>query len=156
MNAASKLISEKVSATCLFCAGSFVVRVNPFIMPKANSSGSQYLILLRHPADGPGPTPEQLQAIMQRFGEWMAGLEAKNAVLGTNGLQHAGKILRGPLGETVVTDGPYIEAKEVMGGYVLVTAPSLDAAVAMAKKCPGLDYRMTVEVRPVQQRPGRD
>ncbi len=117
---------------------------------------SQYLIILRQPGTGPGPSPEKLQKIMARFGRWMDALHAKGAVLGTNGLQHAGKVLRGPAGSTVVTDGPYIEAKEVVGGYVLVQARSLAAAVAMAKKCPGLDYRMTIEVRPVQARPGRD
>ncbi len=119
------------------------------------SSTHQYLIILRQPGTGPGPTPEELQKIMIRFGAWMDGLRAKDAVVGTNGLQPSGKIIRGSLAEPVVTDGPYIEAKEVVGGYVLVKARSLQAAVAMAKRCPGLDYRMTIEVRPVQQRPGK-
>lgn len=115
----------------------------------------QYLIILRQPGPGPGPAPKDLQKIMARFGEWMDGLHAKDAVVGTNGLQPAGKTIRGSLAETVITDGPYVEAKEVVGGYVLVKARSLTAAVAMAKRCPGLDYGMTIEVRPVQQRPGR-
>jgi len=119
------------------------------------SETSQYLILLRQPGTVPGPTPAELQKIMTRFGVWMDGLRAKDAVVGTNGLQHAGKIIRGSLAEPVITDGPYVEAKEVVGGYVLVQARSLAAAVAMAKRCPGLDYRMTIEVRPVQSRPGR-
>ena len=119
------------------------------------SSSNQYLIILRQPGTGPGPTPEELQKIMVRFGTCMDGLHAKKAVVGTNGLQHAGKVIRGPLAEAVITDGPYVEAKEVVGGYVLVRARNLPAAVAMAKRCPGLDYRMTVEVRPVQSRPGR-
>ena len=116
------------------------------------STSSQYLIILRQPGGGPGPTPEELQKIMVRFGAWMDSLHAKDAVVGTNGLQHTGKIIRGPRAEPVITDGPYSEAKEVVGGYVLVKASSLRAAVAMAKRCPGLDYRMTIEVRPVQSR----
>jgi hypothetical protein len=118
------------------------------------SSPNQYLILLRHPGTGPGPTPEELKKIMARFGEWMEGLYAKDAVVGTNGLQHSGKIIRGSLAEAVVTDGPYLEATEIVGGYVLVKARSLKAAVAMAKRCPGLDYGMTIEVRPVQPQSG--
>lgn len=119
------------------------------------TSSDQYLIILRQPGGGPGPTPEDLQKIMARFGEWMEGLYARNAVVGTNRLSPAGKVIRGSLGEAVITDGPYIEAKEVVGGYVLVKARSLKVAVGMAKRCPGLDYGMMIEVRPVQQRPGR-
>jgi hypothetical protein len=119
------------------------------------NSSNHYLFILRQPGPGPGPTPEELQKIMIRFGSWMDGLHAKDAVVGTNGLQHVGKVIRGSLAEPVITDGPYSEAKEVVGGYVHVKARNLKAAVAMAKRCPGLDYGMTVEVRPVQQRPGR-
>ncbi|HTL69548.1 MAG TPA: YciI family protein [Lacunisphaera sp.] len=118
-------------------------------------ANTQFMILLRQPAGGQIPPPDELAKIMARFSVWMDGLRAKHAVVGTNGLQYAGRILRGPPGETVITDGPFTEGKEVIGGYVLVQARSLAAAVAMAKKCPGLDYRMSVEVRPVQPRPGR-
>ena len=72
-------------------------------------------------------------------------------VVGTNGLNPAGKVLRGPKGRSV-TDGPYAEGKEVVGGYVLIEAENLDAAVAAASDCPGLDYQMVVEVRAVMQR----
>jgi hypothetical protein len=89
---------------------------------------------------------------MARFGEWMKDLYAKNLVLGTNGLEITGKVLRGPGGATI-TDGPYPEAKEIVGGYVLLQARDLDEALEAARGCPGLDHRMVVEVRPVQQRP---
>lgn len=99
--------------------------------------------------------PDELAKIMARFSVWMDGMRANRAVVGTNGLQYVGKILRGPPGETTITDGPFAEGKEVIGGYVLVRARSLAAAVALAKKCPGLDYRMSVEVRPIQPKPRR-
>lgn len=51
----------------------------------------------------------------------------------------------------VITDGPYAEAKEIVGGYILINASSLDEAVEIARGCPGLDYRLAVEVRPVKQ-----
>lgn len=112
---------------------------------------SQFLLLLHQPNTGPGPTSEELKAIMARFGTWMTGLSAKGIVAGTNGLEPTGKILRGPCG-AVITDGPYAEAKEIVGGYILINASSLDEAVEIARGCPGLDYRLAVEVRPVKRR----
>jgi hypothetical protein len=116
------------------------------------NSARQYLLLLHQPHTGPGPTPEQLRAIMAEFGVWMEGLYTKGVVAGTNGLEPAGRVLREP-GGAVITDGPYAEAKEIVGGYILINAPSLDAAVKIARGCPGLNHRLAVEVRPVQVRP---
>ena len=113
---------------------------------------SQFLLLLRQPHTGPGPTPAQLQEIMGHFKVWMDGLHAKGVVAGTNGLAPTGRILREP-GGTVITDGPYAEATEIVGGYILINAANLDEAVAIARGCPGLNYRLAVEVRPVQSRP---
>ncbi len=48
-----------------------------------------------------------------------------------------------------VTDGPFAEARELIGGYFLVSAANLDEATAMAQECPFLEYGMTIEVRPV-------
>lgn len=112
---------------------------------------AQYLLLLHQPNTGPGPTPAELEQIMAQFGRWMEGLYAQGIVAGTNGLEPTGKVLREP-GATVITDGPYAEAKEIVGGYILINAANLDEAVAIARGCPGLDYRMAVEVRPVKQR----
>lgn len=88
---------------------------------------------------------------MARFAAWMSGLNAKGMVEGTNGLETTGKVLRGPRGVSA-TDGPYPEAKEIVGGYVLINAGSFEAAVEAARDCPGLDYHMAVEVRPVRVR----
>ncbi len=115
---------------------------------------SQYLLLLLQPGAGPGPTPAELKEIMSRFETWMSSLYAKGIVAGTNGLEPTGKILREP-GGVVITDGPYAETKEVVGGYILINAASLDEAVAIARGCPGLDYRLAVEVRPVRPKSGK-
>jgi len=109
----------------------------------------QHLLLLQYPSDGKQPPPAELQAIMARFQTWMEGLRQQGRVVATNGLETTGKILRGPIGATVVTDGPFAEGKEVVGGYVLLSPSTLDDAVAAARACPGLDNRMIVEVRPV-------
>jgi hypothetical protein len=110
---------------------------------------SQYLLLLLQPGVGPAPTPAEMEEIMTRFGVWMGELYAKRIVVATNGLEPTGKIVREP-GGTVITDGPYAEAKEIVGGYILINAASLDEAVAIARGCQGLHYRLAVEVRPVK------
>jgi hypothetical protein len=57
-------------------------------------------------------------------------------------------VVSGARGERV-TDGPYAEAKEVVGGYFFLTVANIDEATEIAKKCPGLPLGLTVEVRPV-------
>jgi hypothetical protein len=113
----------------------------------------QHLILLQYPSDGTQPPPAELQVIMARFQTWMDGLQKRGRVAATNGLEISGKMLRGPIGETVITDGPFAEGKEIVGGYVLLNPSTLDEAVADARMCPGLDFRMIVEVRPVVPQP---
>ena len=109
---------------------------------------SQYLFLLRQPPGSPPPAAE-LQKIMVQFEAWMDGLKAKYEVVSKNGLAPAtGKVLRNPNGLSD-TDGPYVEANEVIGGYVLLAAPSFEDATAAARGCPGLAYGMSIEVRPI-------
>jgi hypothetical protein len=111
----------------------------------------QFLLLLHQPNTGPAPTPDQMKQIMDRFTVWMRNLSDKGIVVGTNGLESTGTVLRGPRG-TTLNDGPFAESKEIVGGYVLITADSFNQAVEIARDCPGLDYQMAVEVRPVKER----
>ncbi|MSU47829.1 MAG: transcription initiation protein [Opitutus sp.] len=108
----------------------------------------QYLLLFRHSQEGPDPTPEQMQEIMGRWMAWMKGMGARGEFAGANRLQETGCVLRAPGGANL-TDGPFVEAKEIVGGYVLVNAPSLAAATAIARGCPGLEHGTIVEVREV-------
>ena len=111
---------------------------------------SPFLLILRQPAGGPPPAQE-LQAIMAKFQAWMDGIRAKHEVLSSNGLvPTTGRIVRGP--NLAETDGPYVESKEVVGGYVLFMAGSLDEATAAARACPGLAHGMWLEVREVMSR----
>lgn len=140
-----------------FCSAQRLVFVvlfeNHIILAMATDpQPSQFLLLLRQPQAGPGPTPEELGRIMQRFSQWMSGLEAKGILVANNGLETTGKVLRQPRGASV-TDGPYPETKEIVGGYILIKAESLTHAVEIARDCPGLDYSLAVEVRPVRPRP---
>jgi hypothetical protein len=127
----------------------FFVTLFPFSMSAASPSSAQFMLLLRQPhGDGPPPSGADLEGIMVHFRKWMADMEAGGHVLGTNGLAPAGKVLRRARG-SMTTDGPLMEAKEIVGGYVLIEARDLEEAVELASACPGLNYAMAVEVRPV-------
>ena len=116
------------------------------------SKKSQFLLLFHHTLEGPDPTPEEMQKIFGQWMEWMKGMQAKGIMAGANRLQESGKVLRGPRGATV-TDGPYTESKEVVGGYVMILADNLAQAAEIARGCPGLNNDTVVEVRPVEPLP---
>ena len=114
---------------------------------------AQFLLLFRHSQEGPDPTPAEMEQIMGKWMAWMQGMGARGEMAGVNRLQDTGRVLRGP-GAADVTDGPFAEAKEIVGGYVLVNARDLAAAEAIARGCPGLAMGSTiVEVRPVEPLP---
>ena len=93
---------------------------------------------------------------MQRiFNEWMAWLNqqrSENRLIASDRLNDAGKLLRG---STSVTDRPLAEAKEVVAGFLIMTADSLEHATEIARSCPGLSYGGSVEVRPVEPKLAR-
>ena len=101
----------------------------------------------------PSLSPEEMQQHFGRWMQWVETLKAKGVYLGGNPLEEGGKMLRGPSGQKV-TDGPFAETKEIVGGYMVVSADSLDQAVVIAKDCPGFAYGGTVEVRPIDVIPG--
>jgi hypothetical protein len=94
-------------------------------------------------------SPEAMQAHMQKWMAWMKELTAKGHFKAGEPLDKTGKVLRGR--EKKVTDGPYAEAKDMVGGYLLVTAKDLDHAVELARGCPIFETNGNVEVRPVMQ-----
>jgi hypothetical protein len=118
-----------------------------------SSNSNQFLLLFRHREDMPDPTPAEMEQIMGKWMAWLKGMKAQGQMLGTNRLDDTGRVLRGAGGANL-TDGPFVEAKEVVGGYVLITAADLAAATAIARGCPGLEMKTTlVEVRPVMPLP---
>jgi hypothetical protein len=106
---------------------------------------NHYLLLLRH--YGTMPEPAELQQIMAKFKIWMDGIKARGEFVATNGLEFTGKVLRTG---GAVSDGPFAEAKEIVGGYIVVTARDQEHAMEIARGCPGLQQPgTTVEVRPI-------
>src|SRR6476659_7755217 len=93
-------------------------------------------------------TPERAQQSMQRWMSWMQDLD-KRGHLKDRGqpLERTGKVVRGQ--QKTVTDGPYTEAKDLVGGFTIVEARDIDQAVELSRGCPALDVGGAVEVRPV-------
>lgn len=92
-------------------------------------------------------SPEQMQEIMQKWNNWIAEGFQKGWLL------DAGDALtmevRMVNSKKVVTDGPFVESKEIVGGYSLVKADSIEKAAELAKSCPALLSDGLVEVRPL-------
>lgn len=96
-------------------------------------------------------TPEARQKSMERWMTWLRDLETKGHVRsGGQPLESTGKIVRG--GTRTIVDGPFVEAKDVIGGYSIIIAKDAAEAAELAKGCPALDDPDgSVEVRPVAQ-----
>jgi hypothetical protein len=97
-----------------------------------------------------GGTPEQMQKRMQSWGAWLKELGEKGHIkdLG-NPLEPGGKVVKGKAKD--VTDGPFAEAKDLVGGYTLVQTKDLAHAAELAKGCPIFDAGGFVEVRPIMK-----
>lgn len=92
-------------------------------------------------------TPEELQAGTKRWMDWIGSIAAQNKLTDRgNRLQQTGKVLKA---DNVVTNGPYAEIKESIGGYSIVKADSYEAAVELAKGCPVLQMGGHVEIREI-------
>lgn len=94
-------------------------------------------------------SPEAMQQHMQKWMEWIAELQKKGKYVAGEPLNVEGKTVTGK--KKVITDGPFVEGKEVVGGYFIVNAIDLNEAVQLSKDCPIFDYDGIVEVRPVQK-----
>lgn len=94
-----------------------------------------------------GLSPEQMQQVFDQWMTWFNRLKDEGIALAGNPLEPVGKIVAGR--NRVVSDGPFAESKESIGGYFLLNVATLDEAVAIAKDCPGLPHGIRVEVRPV-------
>lgn len=92
-------------------------------------------------------SPDQLQAMMKEWQDWMGGLAAQNKLVDKgNRLNGEGSVVKP---NKVVTDGPYVEVKEAVGGYSIIKAKDLKEASELAKGCPILASGGTVEVRAI-------
>ena len=110
---------------------------------------SEFVYLYRG-GERPTGSPEQMQRQMQKWMDWMKELSEKGHITDPgHPLERTGKLVQGK--QKTVTDGPFAEAKDVVGGYTLVHAKDLADAVALTSGCPILEIGGFVEVRPVMK-----
>ncbi len=109
----------------------------------------QYLLTIYQP-DGDPPPPEFLEPIMREIDRLNADLKAAGAWVFNGGLHppSTATVLRATGGEVVMTDGPYLEGKEHVGGFSIIAAPDLDAALDWGRRLAKVLQSLAVEVRP--------
>ncbi|NBA87803.1 transcription initiation protein [Emticicia sp. CRIBPO] len=96
-------------------------------------------------SENASPSPEQMQAAIKPFQDWIGGIAAQNKLVAPpKRWDLGGRVVRQ---NNTVTNGPYAEIKESLGGLFLIRAESYEEAVEIAKGCPVLQYGAVVEVR---------
>ncbi len=107
----------------------------------------KYMFIFQGGGDVMKLTPEELQKNMQQWLNWVDQLKKEGTYLEGEPLEPTGLVVKAK--GKVITDGPYVEGKEAVGGYFIVKAHSIEAAAKMAHACPGLEFGGSVEIRPV-------
>ena len=109
----------------------------------------EYLMLIYTPAENP-LSPEEMAEMSPQWDAYTESLREAGVYLGGNALQgtDVATTVRVRDGETQITDGPFAETKEVLGGYYLLDAPDLDTVLAHATRVPNIAFGST-EVRPI-------
>ncbi len=113
-----------------------------------------YMLFLHQKSDRPRPaSPDDIMAITKAYMAWADRMRSEGRLKGGEKLTaDAGKVMRANGGNKVsVTDGPYAESKELIGGYFAISAKDYDEACRIAQSCPHLGYGGTIEVRQVDQ-----
>ena len=109
---------------------------------------TQYMLLFRSTDWNRDLSPEEMQQIMERTYAWFDSLKAAGKFKAAQPLFHEGRMLKGRNG-TTVTDGPFAESKEAVGGYLIIEADSMEEAVEIARGWPLLACGSSLEVRPI-------
>ena len=113
----------------------------------------EYILIFRHQDGNKVASPEQIQVWMKQTMDWIGGIAAQNKFVTGNGLPFDGARVVHHKG--VVTNGPFGEIKETIGGYIVVKADSVDEAIEFAKGSPVLQGDgNTVEVRKIAKGDG--
>ncbi len=108
----------------------------------------EFALLFRQPNfDYSTTTPTEMQAITKKWHDWAGSVAAQGKVSSKSiRLSTEGKVLKAG---GVVTDGPFVEIREILGGFVVVKADNLEEAVTLAHGCPVLERGGSVEIRPL-------
>ena len=111
---------------------------------------TRYLLTIFQPDDGP-PDAETMDQVAKDLHELNAELRAAGSWVFTGGLHPASSatVVRSRDGDRIITDGPYVEGKEHVGGFWIIDAPDLDAALGWADRASAATA-LPIEVRPFQ------
>ncbi|HEX2445785.1 MAG TPA: YciI family protein [Vicinamibacterales bacterium] len=111
----------------------------------------QYLLSIYQPDEG-APPPEVLENVMREVFAFIDEAKAAGVWVFNGGLHppSTSTVVRHDRGEFLVTDGPYVEGKEHIGGFLIIKAPDLDAALEWARKMAKILTPLSIEVRPFQ------
>lgn len=104
-------------------------------------------IMLFHSEPSPNlqPTPEEIQAEVKKWQDWMGSIGAQGKLKSPGeALGYEGKTMHS---DGSITDGPYAELKEIVGGFIICSAENIEEAMELAKGCPALEVGGKVEVR---------
>ena len=116
----------------------------------------QYMLLIYTPAEG-GPPPEELEAQMPKWFEYTQALQDSGAFVSGDALQpvDSATTVRVRGGETLTTDGPFAETKEILGGFQMIEAETMQEAIEIASHIPWTRTG-SIEVRPIGELPRYD
>ncbi|MGB0932377.1 MAG: YciI family protein [Chitinophagales bacterium] len=104
----------------------------------------EFMMLFRHVPSTVIPSQEDIAAEIKKWHDWIGGVAAQGKFVSTNQLSYEGRLVKPG---NIVTDGPYAEVKEIIGGYMVVKAEDYDEAIEIAKNCPILGTGGHVEIR---------
>jgi len=122
-------------------------------MTTTGTESRPFMLLLRGGVSNRDLSPEQMQQQIERYMNWIEKLRREGHFVAGEPLDETGKVLSGKNG-TTVTDGPFTESKEDVGGYFIIRALDIERAVEISKGCPIFVNNGTVEVRAILPVPG--
>jgi hypothetical protein len=117
----------------------------------SNTAQTDYMMIFRGTDWHKGLSPEEMQKVVDQWMVWFQRLTEQGKAVAGHPLLPEGKIISGK-GGRVISDGPFVESKEAIGGYFLLKVSGFDEALAIAQECPGLPHGAKVELRPVAER----
>ena len=114
----------------------------------------EYVLLLHDAGSFPeNMSAEEMQAVIRRYVDWRRRVEAGGRKVQGHKLRDGeGRVMRGAGSAGKITDGPYAEAREVIGGLFILEAADYEEAVALSRDCPHLDFG-SIEIREIEPTP---
>jgi hypothetical protein len=114
---------------------------------------AKFMFLLReNPADSANISPQEIQAIIAKYKKWSSEMGAKGKLVGGDKLtDEGGRHLKLSKGKALATDGPFVEAKDLIGGYFMIDAVDYAEAEKIAETCPHLAGNQWIEIRRIEE-----